>query len=187
MMKMIEHRLAVTAEAMKHEPDSLRAKLYRVAFLRQKAALVRDAKERNVILTEADRLYAQVLQVRLAPITPAPPNSSSLSAAVFGEDFAETSTRLHPIANTLEFYPRPTMLFGMDPIYPRSERAQRAREVVVTLLINAAGDVVNARIVQSVPHLDRAVLEAVSVRTFTPPQFKGRLVACTMTVAVPTS
>src|SRR4051812_43365635 len=83
--KLIEDGIAATGQALEEVPDSPRAQLYRVAFLRQKAALTSIATSRGALLAEAGRLYAHILQIRLAPKQPAPPSSLDLSAAVFGE------------------------------------------------------------------------------------------------------
>ena len=181
---LIEDGLAVTGQTMTEVPDSLRAQLYRVAFLRQKAALTTVAKDRDALLGEAERLYSHILQARLAPKSPAPSSSPDLSAAVFGEAFAETARRLTPMRGTLDFWPRPTMLFAVAPAYPPEAHAERKQIVVVEAIINNVGDVVNARLLRSAKGLDRPALEAVSLRTFTPPTFHGRAVAFLMVMTV---
>jgi TonB family protein len=183
--KLIEDGLAATGQALAEVPDSVRAQLYHVAFLRQKAALTTVPTNRDISLAEAARRYRHVLQTRLAPRQPAPSSSPDLSAAVFGESFAETARRLSPMRGTPEFYPRPTTLFEVLPVYPPEERAERKQEVVVEAIINTVGDVVNARLLRSAKGLDRPALEAVSLRSFTPPIFHGRAVAFFMAMTVP--
>lgn len=173
-----------TEQALAETPDSPRALLYRVAFLRQKAALVTNPTTRAASLSEAERLYARILEIRLAPKKPAPSTSSNLSAAVFGEAFSETAKRLTPTRESLAFWPRPTSRFAVDPIYPAEARAAEKQPVRLEVIIDASGDVVNARILRSDPGLERGAMDAVSLRSWTPPQFHERAVAFIMTVAV---
>jgi hypothetical protein len=123
--RLVEDGLATTGQALAEDPDSLRAQLYRVAFLRQKAALTTVATDRDAIQAEAARLYTHIVQTRLAPRKPAPSSSPDLSAAVFGESFAETARLLTPMRGTLEFWPRPTTLFATPAVYPPDVHAER--------------------------------------------------------------
>ena len=72
----------------------------------------------------------------------------------------------------------PRLLKQVRPTYPQEAFAKKVEgTVVLELLIDGAGRVANARVVQSVPALDGAALEAVREWLFAPAIKQGKPVA----------
>jgi protein TonB len=79
----------------------------------------------------------------------------------------------------------PRKIKEVRPIYPSDAMALRTLgTVVVEAVIGADGLVHDARIVQSIPLLDRAALEAVRQWQFTPARLNGSAVAVIITILV---
>jgi protein TonB len=79
----------------------------------------------------------------------------------------------------------PVRIKDVRPIYP--ELAQQARisgTVIIEAVIGPDGKVTDARVLRSIPLLDRAALEAVSQWRYTPTLLSGVPVAVVMTVTV---
>jgi protein TonB len=79
----------------------------------------------------------------------------------------------------------PTKIKDVKPLYPPIARDSRVQGVVIVeAIIDAAGDVVEARVLRSIPLLDEAALEAVQQWRFTPTVVDGVPQAVVMTVTV---
>jgi protein TonB len=92
-------------------------------------------------------------------------------------------------ANTMEALPfgegmqRPTLLDHPAPVYSREASAARASgSVIAKCVITVEGALRNCRIVRGVPHMDAAVLEALSHWRYTPVTFQGRPVSVAYTI-----
>ena len=73
----------------------------------------------------------------------------------------------------------------MSPTYPQIAQDSKVQGVVILeALIGVEGKVTNARVLQSVPLLDQAALDAVMQWEFTPTRLNGQLVPVMMTVTV---
>ena len=164
---LVDEALACTEQAISAAPGNQRALVYRVRLLEMRA------RQRD-----ADRAWRQVVAARLAPKTPTAASSPDLSAAIFGETFAETVRRLHAIEGG-QHWPRPSAFWSTQPVYPIQKEAPVARVV-----IGRDGAVMNAEILRGDPQVARAVLNAARLWFFTAPSVEGRgAVAWIMVIA----
>ncbi|MCX6538826.1 MAG: TonB family protein [Acidobacteria bacterium] len=79
----------------------------------------------------------------------------------------------------------PTRIKDVRPVYP--DLAQKARvsgTVIIEAVIGPDGKVTDARVLRSIPLLDRAALDAVSQWLYTPTLLSGMPVSVVMTVTV---
>ena len=81
--------------------------------------------------------------------------------------------------------PQPTKTKDVKPAYPAIAQSARVQGIVIVeTTISAAGKVVDARILRSIPLLDGAALEAVKQWEFTPTLLNGQPTAIIMSVTV---
>ena len=79
----------------------------------------------------------------------------------------------------------PTMTRKVDPVYPAIAQAARVQGIVIIeATIGADGQIVNARVLRSIPLLDQAALDAVRQWQYTPTLLNGVPVPVIMTVTV---
>ena len=79
----------------------------------------------------------------------------------------------------------PTKISDIKPTYPPEALAAGIGGVVILeVVINESGSVINPRVLRSIPALDRAALDAVSQWQFTPTRMNGQPVPVIMTVTV---
>jgi protein TonB len=79
----------------------------------------------------------------------------------------------------------PTKIQDVAPVYPAIAQAARVEGlVIIEATIGVDGQVVNARVLRSVPLLDQAALQAVRQWRYTPTRLDGSPVAVIMTVTV---
>jgi periplasmic protein TonB len=80
---------------------------------------------------------------------------------------------------------RPAKIRDVMPVYPALAQAARiSGMVIVEATIGPSGDVLDARVLRSIPLLDAAALNAVRQWRFTPTLLNGQAVAVVMTVTV---
>ena len=73
---------------------------------------------------------------------------------------------------------RPEQLSGDSPKYTREALAAQVQgTMLVKCVITTAGKLENCRIIKAVPHMDKAVLDALSTWRYKPVHFQGRPVA----------
>jgi len=73
---------------------------------------------------------------------------------------------------------RPRLLSGHDPSYTREALvAKVSGTMIVKCVITTAGRIEGCRIIKGLPHMERAVLEAMASRHYTPVMYQGRAVA----------
>jgi TonB family protein len=73
---------------------------------------------------------------------------------------------------------RPVMISGHDVVYPREARLSKVQGTVIAkCVITASGSVTNCRIIKGLPHLDDAVLSALSSRRYQPIMYEGHPVS----------
>ena len=79
----------------------------------------------------------------------------------------------------------PLKIRDVKPVYPQDALAAGVQGVVILeVVIGPAGNVVNAKILRSIPLLDQAALDAVRQWEFTPTLLNGAPVSVIMTVTV---
>ena len=80
---------------------------------------------------------------------------------------------------------RPERVHYVAPVYPAlALAARRQGTVILEAVLDADGNVREARVLRSVPLLDAAALEAVQQWTFTPTLLNGEPVPVVLTVTV---
>jgi protein TonB len=80
---------------------------------------------------------------------------------------------------------QPVKVRDVAPVYPQIAQAARVQGIVILeATIGADGQVINARVLRSVPLLDQAALDAVKQWQFTPTLLNGAPVPVVMTVTV---
>jgi serine/threonine-protein kinase len=73
---------------------------------------------------------------------------------------------------------RPEQLEGKDIVYTREAMAARVQGLMmVKCTITVQGRVENCRVLKTLPHMERAVLESLRSRVFKPITYQGRTVA----------
>jgi TonB family protein len=129
--------------------------------------------ELALLLIRQNRFDEAIVALRGAAAAPAPR---------FAEPFEASMARLQPLRVGGNIRP-PTKITDVKPVYPPIAQSARIQGVVVVeALVDDQGNVVNARVVRSIPLLDAAALEAVSKWKYAPADVDGRLVAVVMTV-----
>jgi protein TonB len=79
----------------------------------------------------------------------------------------------------------PKKLRNVDPVYPRLAAIARVQGIVVLeCLLSPEGRVADVKVVQGIPMLDEAAVQAVKQWLFTPTLFNGVPVPAIMTVNV---
>jgi protein TonB len=80
---------------------------------------------------------------------------------------------------------RPSKIHDVMPVYPSIAQVARVSGmVIVEATIGPTGDVLDAKVLRSIPLLDAAALDAVRRWRFTPTLLNGKAVAVVMTVTV---
>ena len=80
---------------------------------------------------------------------------------------------------------RPKKIRNVAPVYPAIAQVARVSgTVIIEATIGPTGDVLDARVLRSVPLLDAAALEAVRRWQFTPTLLNGKAIAVVMSVTV---
>jgi periplasmic protein TonB len=80
---------------------------------------------------------------------------------------------------------RPSKIHDVMPVYPTiAQTAHVSGRVIIEATIGPSGDVLDAKVLRSIPLLDAAALDAVRKWRFTPTLLNGKAVAVVMTVTV---
>jgi TonB family protein len=109
--------------------------------------------------------------------------AAASAAPRFAEPFESAVTRLQAL-RVADNIRTPIKITDARPVYPPIAQSARVQGVVILeALIDDQGNLVNARVLRSIPLLDGAALDAVS-KWSTPADLDGRLVAVVMTVTV---
>ena len=73
---------------------------------------------------------------------------------------------------------RPARIAGQDPVYTREALEARIEGLaIVKCVITAEGKAENCRMIKALPHMEKAVLEALATQKFKPVTFQGRPVS----------
>jgi periplasmic protein TonB len=74
---------------------------------------------------------------------------------------------------------RPERVSGADPVYTREALEAHVQGLmIVKCVISTDGTLHNCRIIKPLPHMERAVLDALSTRRYKPVTFQGRPITC---------
>ena len=132
--------------------------------------------ELALLMIQQNRFEDAIVALRSAAAAP---------AARFAETFDQTLARLQPVRGGGADIRTPTKLKDVKPVYPPIAQSARVQGVVrIDAVIDEAGHVANARVIQSIPLLDAAALDAVSRWQYLPNDVDGRPVPVVMTVTV---
>jgi TonB family protein len=159
---------------------------YKNILLRMQANLSTDPLEQKRLVDEADVLRDRVIAMerdqQAQKGAPVVESTAGAPFAGFAEPFDQATARLHPLRGGVQ---APTKIKDAKPVYPPDAQAARVQGVVIIeVLIDEDGTVMNARVLRSIPLLDSAALGAVSQWQFTPTELNGRRVPICMTVTV---
>ena len=177
--KLIADGLAAEDSALSYDPDYVDALIYKNLLLRLQAQLETNPAERTRIIEEADRLRSRAMAMRkqqpvtthrpgTAPPPPPPPPPPPDEPANWPMVDGEVPIR---VGGNIA---RPTKTRDVKPVYPPEALSTRVSGVVILeATIDREGKVRDARVLQSVPLLDAAAIEAVRQWEFTPTLLNG--------------
>ena len=201
--------IAATDRALAVNPDYVDALTYKNIMLRMQANQEADPGKRQALTAEADTLRARAMELSRArggggnigvqggvaggvqggvaggvpggvagappPPPPPPPPPSDPDLLVDGQQPMRIGGQLKP----------PLKIRDVKPAYPPAAFDSKVQGVVIIeAVLNTAGDVVQAKVLRSVPLLDEAALDAVKQWQFTPTLMNGAPVPVIMTVTV---
>ena len=177
--KFIADGLAAEDSALSYDANYVDALIYKNLLLRLQAQLETNPAERTRIIDEADRLRTRAMAMRKEqpatthrpgtvppppPPPPPPPDEAATWPVVDGEFPIRVGGNIAP----------PTKVRDVKPVYPPEALSARVSGVVILeATIDREGKVRDARVLQSVPPLDTAAIEAVRQWEFTPTLLNG--------------
>jgi TonB family protein len=179
-------RSAISSEdrALTLNPDYVPALVYKNLALRTLAAMSNDPKEQDEMISEADELREKALALRRAAGIPDPAPLAAAIGPPIPEGFKANVERLHPLRVGGNIA-TPVKTRNVNPLYPQEAQDAGVQGVVVIeAIVNGEGRVEDTRIVQSVPMLDVAALDAVRQWEYMPTLMNGQPVAVLMAVTV---
>ena len=208
VLETIMKGIAAEDRALALNPDYTDAMIYKNLLLRMQANLTSDAAERVGLVQQADELRQKAISLRTTrpPLPPPPPPvlvrttpGPTRSAAMPpppppppppdlevppSAEYREMLAVLQPIRVGKGVAP-PTKVRDVKPDYPAEAQAAKIQGVVIVeAVIDANGDVADARVLRSIPMLDDAALAAVRQWRFVPTLLNGEPRAVIMTVTV---
>jgi TonB family protein len=194
-VRYIKSGIASTDRALAIRPDYVDALVYKNILLRMESGFETDPAARQAMIAEADALRNRAMELNRArgsagapsgvtsgvqtgvmpPPPPPPPPPDGTQTLVDGLEPLRVGGSIKP----------PTKLRDAKPAYPAEAQAARVQGVVIIeATIDTAGNVVNARVLRSIPMLDEAAVEAVRQWQFTPTLMNNVPVPVIMTVTV---
>ena len=185
--RYVDAGIAANERALAIRPDFAEALAFRSVLLRMKAGMVAEESARQAILAEAETARLRAMELRKGtpqgemafsprPGQPPPPPPPPPPAGAFnGQAPVRVGGSIKPPIKTRD----------VKPEYPPAARDAGVQGVVILeVTIGPAGDIVEGRILRSVPLLDGAALDAVRQWQFTPTLLNGVAVPVIMTVTV---
>jgi TonB family protein len=182
--------VAAADRALSLDPDYVEAMVYKNLFLRVQANLETDGVRQRQLIAEADALRARAIEMSKTrrttsadagpgtgypPPPPPPPPPPGQDELVDGQRVLRIGGQIKP----------PRKLRDVKPVYPEAAQIARVQGVVILeATIDAAGDVVKARVLRGEPLLDQAAVDAVTQWKFEPTQLNGAPIPVMMTLTV---
>jgi TonB family protein len=205
--QLILSGIAAEDRALALRPDFIAALTYKNILLRMQAILTDDVQEMNDLMQQADALRSRAiaLQARAQDVmifSPAPPPGRASQGTEIRPEGVPPPPPPSPQPPTgwieyralIEQYKAsrvggdikaPNKTRDVRPIYPPIAQSARVQGVVIVeTLIDANGQVVEARVLRSIPLLDQAALDAVKQWEFEQPLVNGVPGPVVMTVTV---
>ena len=202
-VQMILKGIAAEDRALELRPDYAEAMVVKATLLRAQANLTSDKVERDRMIDDSYMLAAQAARLQSMhadytagprpmppPPPPPPPPGGSGEVMVFSpappmpEAFEQHVKALNPV-RVGGGVKQPAKIHDVKPEYPPIARQAGVQGVVILeVLIDADGNVAEARVLRSVPLLDSAALDAVQQWKFAPSNLNGVPTAVMMTVTV---
>lgn len=203
--------IAAADRALELQPNYADAMVWKSILLRMQATLAADSVERDRLINEANALREQARLLQTSgrayvsrdaisapppPPPPPPPGRRGVAGGVPGggvnlsemvfmpASFERQLKDLNPVRIGGNIKP-PAKILDVKPVYPPIAQQARVQGVVIIeSIIDRDGNVVDARVLRSIPLLDQAALDAVRQWRFTPPHMDGMPTAVVMTVTV---
>ena len=186
--------LAAEDRALAIKPDYMEALVYKNILLRTLAFLSDDPQETNDLIKQADAAREQVFALKAAGVKPEevrgpngelpPPPPPPPTPPAGWAEFKALVDQLQPV-RVGGGVKTPMKTRDVKPVYPPLALAANVQgAVIMDVLIDATGRVVDARVLRSIPLLDHASLDAVRGWEFAPTSLNGQPVAVLMTVTV---
>ena len=210
-LELARQGIALEDKALAINPDYVDALTYKNIFLRVEANLTPEAARQRELMDQANALRNRAIEIRKTqpyvqragePPPPPPPPPPMLVTAADGTTTVVVPSPAAPmVAPVPEAYRReiearqplrvggnvksPVKIRDVKPTYPPEAQAARVEGVVIVeILIDTDGEVVDARILRKIPLLDDAALDAVRQWRFAPTIVDGEPRAVLMTVTV---
>ena len=189
----IERGIAAEDRALAIKADYVDALVYKNLLLRVQAPLETDAARQQELLKLADALRNRALQLRQnapagtaigvpvgAPPPPPPPPPLPVPGGPTPEQVAERYARTSYTSGSAA---APVKVKDVRPVYaPMAISAGVQGNVVVAATVDERGRVADARVVQSIPMLNQAVIDAVKQWEFEPIRVGGAPTQLAITV-----
>jgi len=175
----VERGLGHIDRALALDKDLLEAIVYKNLLLRTKAMSVTDPALQKRLLDEANDLQARsraMMAAKGIPSSPPPAPPRQLAESVSG---VPEVFRVGGVVKT------PRKLKDVPPDYPAIAQSARVQGVVILeCTIDPQGNVLDAKVLRSIPLLDQAAIDAVKQWVFEPSLYEGVPVTVIMTVTV---
>jgi TonB family protein len=176
--------IAADERALAINPEFVPSLIYKNLALRTLATMSTNPDEQKQLIRQADELRDKALALRRAAGIPDPPALRATPPPPMPEGFRQNVERLHPLRIGDDMKP-PTKTRNVNPVYPQeAQNAGVQGIVIIEALVNAEGNVEDARILQSIPMLDESALEAVRQWQYVPTLMNGAPVAVLTNVTV---
>jgi TonB family protein len=132
------------------------------------------------LLVRAERSAEGTIEIETNPTKPAQPFEGRAERPRQGQPPSQD-----PDKSPTSDIPPPLKIKDVAPLYPEGARLARVQgDVVAEATIGSDGKVQSARIIQSIPELDQAAVEAVRQWEYTPTVINGQAVPVIMIVTV---
>jgi TonB family protein len=212
-LELARQGIALEDKALAINPDYVDALTYKNIFLRIEANLTPEAARQRELLDQANALRTRAIQIRKTqpyvpqsgepapPPPPPPPPPPMVVTASDGSTSVVVPSPAAPMVAPTAAYTAalaahdplriggeiksPAKIRDVKPVYPAEARGAGVQGVVIVeILVDPAGDVVDARVLRSIPILDEAALNAVRQWRFTPTLLNGEPRSVLLTVTV---
>ncbi len=177
---------AVTAGADQYAPDSLKAARDASAALDTELAAQQGKWFKSYAKTKELAAAAQAAGDKAAADAVAGKAAADAAAAKAAADAAaaRAKARVAPIRVGGKIMP-PTKIKDVKPVYPdMAQSAHVTGTVIVEATIGEDGKVIDAKVLRSIPMLDKAALDAVRQWEYTPTLLNGVPVPVVLTVTI---
>jgi TonB family protein len=191
-LKLIATAIGYEDRVLAREPNFVNALVYKNILLRLQANLTADPQARQALLDEANVLRGQAIALQRAGVQPSselsgsapPPPPPPPPPVLRSAAFARLIEQYQPVRIGGHIKP-PAKIRDVKPVYPPIAQASRIQGVVIIeVLLDVNGYVVDGQVLRSIALLDEAALDAVRQWVFAPTLLNGVATPVLMTVTV---